>query len=329
MSRKYFAPAVLLLSLLLLLNDAAAFRLDLFFECLARLGMLVLAALMLRKWLAEARYEGQRRLLLCGLLGLSLDVYWQLAYSGAFQWFAMLLKFAGVATGLMCFIALTASFGNGARGTRFRVVLRLVAPLMGLVVFIAGVALGFGWMAHCRSGAGGCYVDDAFSIWSYRAYFIADSTARLLIFAAALAAVITSPENRQRLLLVAVSCMLLAAGTAIDFTVRLATVPPDTVFALQVLDAILTLLFVLGMFVAITKNRMFDVAFYFSGGIVYGAVFVLALIVNLAMQRILLAAAARRTGRAPRVRRRSAIVSCGAPPNAPDRDLRRRHGALQ
>ncbi|MBV8638862.1 MAG: hypothetical protein JO322_12335 [Candidatus Eremiobacteraeota bacterium] len=283
-----YAP--LAIPLLFVLNDAAVFRLDLFIECLARLGMIVLAAIVLRGWSSDARYRRQRIYLFWGLIGFSLDLYWQFAYEWHVAWLAMTIKFAGIALGTACFIALCASFANGRRASRaFTLVEHILAPACALFIFVTGIILGYTWqMGHCAGTLGGCFVDDPLALASNRAYFAADAFGRMTIVLTGIAALIASPENRQRLLLVAISCIVLGAGTAADFALRLIPLPGYAVFGLQLADATCTLLFVIGLFVAITRGRIFDVAFASSRALVYGVTFLVLFIAYEADLRVLI-----------------------------------------
>jgi hypothetical protein len=285
-ARRIIAPVLLVVSLLLTLHDAAHFRVDLAIEAAARAGMAALAAIMLYAWPAQPRYERQRVLLLWGVIGFSFDVFWQVAYSGFFQTAAMVAKYAGVAAGLGCFLALTISFANGERHRAARqFAVNVLAPAACIAVFTVGVVHGVLWIRDCAGTVGGCYVNDQLSFAVYRAYFALDSAARIGIFAAAAAAVAWSSENGQRLLLAAISAALLAAGTAIDFLARLHPLPGGWVFGLQVFDAACTLLFVIGLFIAIGKDSMFDVAFAFSSTVVSAVTFVFLLVVIAAVEQ--------------------------------------------
>lgn len=275
-ARRRLAPALLILSLVLAFNDAAVFRPDLLVECVARIGMIALAAILLWARPTQTRYARARTLLLWGLIGFSFDLFWQDAYGDTFAWIAMPLKYAGVAGGIACFIALT----GPPRAAK-------LAIFTGLVLFAAGTAHGTLWMLHCGASRGGpCYVADAASLSTYRAYFALDALARLAIFLGSLGTLLSSAENRQRLLLVSLSAMVLAAGTIVDFTTRLRPLSPDVVFAVQMLDAACALLFVIGLFIALTKQRMFDVVYAFSSGAVGAITFLAILAVVISMQQV-------------------------------------------
>jgi len=272
-ARRVIAPALVALSMLLAMHDLAHVRADLLIEGIARIGMAAVAAIMLYGWPADARYEQQRALLLWGVIGFSFDLFWQVAYGGIFQAIAMVLKYAGIAAGLACFIALTASFGNGERDELLRRFIVAAAAPFGILLFALGTWHGYLWLRHCGGTAGPCIVNDAYSLPVFRTYFALDAVGRLAVFAAAILALASSSKNRQRLLLVALSAAVLSLGTAVDFLARLRPLAPETVFALQVFDAACTLAFVAGLFIAITKKRMFDVAFAFSAGVINVLVF--------------------------------------------------------
>ncbi|HLI95615.1 MAG TPA: hypothetical protein VKT72_05955 [Candidatus Baltobacteraceae bacterium] len=285
-ARRRIAPVLIVVSLLLALHDAAGyFRADLLIEAVARAGMAMVAAIIVYAWPSNARYEQQRTLLLWGVIGFSFDLFWQEAYAGSIQAAAMVLKYAGIACGLTSFLALIASFGNGERYRKLRAfTANRLAPVLGVAVFAVGVIHGALWIADCGPAVGRCYVSDALSFSMYRTYFALDSAMRVAIFAAAAAALVSSRENLQRLLLVAVSSAVLAAGTAIDFLARLHPLPGLAVFALQIFDAACTLLFVIGLLVAIGRKTMFDVAFAFSSGVVNTVTFLLLLTIIAGIQ---------------------------------------------
>jgi hypothetical protein len=261
-----------------LLNDFGAARTDLIVEAIARAAMLGLAAFMLLHWPAGGRYEKQRALLFWGLIGFSLDVYWQVAYEGPAQWVAMAVKYLGVAGGLSCFIALAASFGDGDRLGVRNALARTVAPAFGVVLAAIGITHGYTWMQHCGIAIGDCYVNDLLSVSSFRAYFSVDALGRILTLVAALAGLLSSPQNRQRLLLITVSCAVLSIGTALDLSARLISPSPGYVFLVQNVDAATTLCFALGLFLALKRGLLFDVAYVISRGTVYLCSFIALLI---------------------------------------------------
>ncbi|HEY9179570.1 MAG TPA: hypothetical protein VIO32_02560, partial [Candidatus Baltobacteraceae bacterium] len=231
--------------------------------------MIVLAAIVLFAPSANRQYERERRLLFWGIVGLSFDVFWQSAYGGVLQWIAMDVKYAGVACGIGCLISFTASFGTVKRLERFqRFMAQTGAVIIAASLFATGVAHGATWISQCGSVQGVCSTGDAAAFALYRAYFIIDSLARIAVFIASVVAIVSSKERFQRLFLIAAASALLSAGTAVDFSARLFPLSDAAVFRLQICDAACTLAFIIGLFLALRMNRMFDVTFAISTALV-------------------------------------------------------------
>jgi hypothetical protein len=134
-------------------------------------------------------------------------------------------------------------------------------------------------MHHCAVPTGNCYVDDRLSTWSFRGYFGLDAFGRLLTLFAALAGLVSSPENRQRLLLIAVSCAVLSLGTALDLTTRFFQPSPNYLALVQTIDALTTLCFAIGIFLALKRGLLFDVVYMVTRGTVYICCFIALLLI--------------------------------------------------
>jgi hypothetical protein len=148
--------------------------------------------------------------------------------------------------------------------------------------------MGIAWMRDCAATPGTCYVvDDPSAMLAYHAYYAVDSLARLVIVAFSIAALLWSSKNHQRLALVAASCIALGAGTAIDFILRERSLGDAAVAILQTFDALCTLAFVIGLFIALTKKQIFDVTMYLSKGLVYAGVFALLALLSIALSAVL------------------------------------------
>ncbi|HEY9085896.1 MAG TPA: hypothetical protein VIN40_08205 [Candidatus Tyrphobacter sp.] len=230
-------------------------RADLQLESLARLFMLVVAVL--AAYLTRGHHH--TRLLMWGLVGLSFDVYWETAYGYAgFQWVAMAIKYLGVPFGLVCVTRLAATFGEGPRSGVRELIYR-AAPAMGVVVAALGLLHGYLYITNCYRVGGGCEFISTLAIRSYGWYVVADALIRIVTIAAAVIGLFSSSEKyRSRLVLIAGSCVLLATGTSIDFLARV--VPPATVWisGLQYVDAVTTLLFPIGLLIALLRRQLFD-----------------------------------------------------------------------
>ncbi len=170
-------------------------------------------------------------------------------------------------------LRLTAQFGDAPSVWRARV--RTAAPWLGAALAVAGLLHGVSWITQCQNDCAPADRPlDALAITSYDAYLFLDAFVRALMIAAAIAGLVhASKSERQRLLLVAISCTLFAAGTIVNFSARL--LPLDAVFPSDwrhIIDAVSTLAFPILLWIAILKRRLFDVEYVLSRALVYSAV---------------------------------------------------------
>lgn len=237
------------------IGDWHRHRVDLQLESLARIFMLVVAVL--AAYLTKGHHS--TRLLMWGLVGISLDVYWETAYGyGGFQWVAMAVKYLGVPFGLVCLTRLAANFGEGER-SGIRELIYVAAPAMGVAVAAVGLMHGFLYITDCYRINGGCEFVSVFAIRTYGWYVVADALIRIVTIAAATIGLFASPEKyRSRLVLIAASCVLLAAGTSIDFLARVIPGATAWIPGLQYVDALTTLLFPIGLLIALLRRQLFD-----------------------------------------------------------------------
>ena len=280
-SWRWFAWAALVISLFFVVWDGfnADARLDLMIGLLARALMIFVASAVLVRWRDFAKASVLTKLLVAGLIGLSLDVYWQVAYDSSepmLRGLAMTLKYAGISAGLACFVALTATFGDGDRHKLRALTAKYVAPGIGIALFITGIAHGAFWLSVCGNTDGICAgVTNPWALGTFRAYLGLDVLARLLIFLAAWTGMIWSSQSGGRLLSVALASTTLTLGTALDFGLRLRL--QDTTFAnwllqhynyrsllgtLQIEDSIGTLIFALILVIALKTRTLFAMSRY-------------------------------------------------------------------
>ncbi|MDB5039839.1 MAG: hypothetical protein JWN27_565 [Candidatus Eremiobacteraeota bacterium] len=240
--------------------DAA--RPDLGIELVARVLMLILALFAT----VRMRSNPEVRLLVWAVLFVSLDAYWQTTYKHVggrpLEWIEMVVKYVGVGAGLGVLLRLCSSFGD-APPTRFRAFLHDRAYAIGAALAVVGLVHGVIYIQHCYyfdPGTGECVFDNA-TLFSTRAYLIANAAVRLAIVAAAVIGYRRSTlEYKQRTMVVAYFSVWFALGTAVDFVAR-QPLPYFAVLLLQVGDAVTTLLFPLGLLYAATRKRLFDVEY--------------------------------------------------------------------
>jgi hypothetical protein len=245
-------------------------RLDLGIELVARALMLLLAVL------AARRTQGDRNLtlLLWAVICISLDTYWQTTYrhlgGKPLEWIEMGVKYVSVGLGLGLLLRLCASFGDAA-SSRLRASLGRSALALGAVLSLIGFWHGIVYIQNCRffvTGTDQCIIGDR-AVFALDAYLIADAMLRAAIVAAALIGYLrSSPEFRQRTLLVAFASVIFALGTIVHFLARL-NLPYDAGLTLEVVDALTTLLFPLGLLYAATRKRLFDVEYLVKRSISY------------------------------------------------------------
>jgi uncharacterized membrane protein len=245
-------------------------RLDLGIELVARVLMLVLAVL------AAVRTQGDRtlQLLMWGVICLSLDAYWQTTYrhwgGQPLEWTEMIVKYVAIGLGLGLLLRVCASFGD-ATGGAVRRWLRAAALPLGAVLSLIGLWHGIAYIRTCYffvHGTDTCIVGDS-AIFALDAYLVADAVLRAAIVAAAVIGYLrSSPEYRQRTLLVAFVSVIFALGTIIDFVARL-NLPSAAITLLQLADAVTTLLFPLGLLYAATRKRLFDVEYIVKRSVSY------------------------------------------------------------
>ena len=244
-------------------------RPDLAIELVARVFMLVLAVL------ASLRTQGDRdlRLLLWAVICISLDVYWQNTYrhfgGKPLEWTEMVLKYLAVGLGLGLLLRLCASFGD-APADRLRTSFRDWALALGGILSLVGLWHGVVYIRSCYFFIHGdqCIIGDQ-GVFALDAYLVGDALLRVAIVLAALIGYLrSSPEYRQRTLLVAFASIIFALGTVVHFVARL-NLPYDAIFVLQIADAVTTLLFPLALLYAATRKRLFDVEYLVKRSISY------------------------------------------------------------
>lgn len=251
-------------------------RLDLGIELAARVLMLALAVL------AVVRTRGDRtlQLLMWGVICLSLDTYWQTTYrhwgkpphpgGGSLEWTEMIVKYVAIGLGLGLLLRVCASFGDATGGVA-RKWLRAGALPLGAALSLIGLWHGVAYIRTCfffMHGTDTCIVGDS-AIFALNAYLVADALLRAAIVVAAVIGYLrSSPEYRQRTLLVAFVSVVFALGTIIDFVARL-NLPSAAITLLQLADAVTTLLFPLGLLYAATRKRLFDVEYVVKRSVSY------------------------------------------------------------
>jgi hypothetical protein len=245
-------------------------RLDLAIELIARVLMLALAVL------AARRTQGDRnlRLLLWAVICISLDTYWQTTYrhfgGKPLEWIELVVKYVAIGLGLGLLLRLCASFGDAGAG-RIRSWLRRAALPLGAVLTLIGLWHGVVYIENCYffvPGTDQCIIGDQ-GVFSLDAYLVADALLRAAIVVAAVSGYLrSSPDYRQRTLLVAFSSVIFALGTIVDFLARL-DLPYDAVVTLQIIDALTTLLLPLGLLYAATRRRLFDVEYIVKRSVSY------------------------------------------------------------
>src|SRR5579872_6049908 len=230
---------------------------DLLAEGIARLLMTVLAVF------CACVTKGNRntRLLMWALLLLSFDVYWQTAYGhGGVEWLAMAVKYLALPIGLMCLVRFCANFGDGDyRGLRARIY--DWAPVAAIIVAGFGLARGVTWIhTFDQYVSTGVFTGDRWSEYMYNGYLISDAALRFTTIVAAVTGLARSSEPyRSQLALIVCSCAVLALGTILDFAGRIPPAGSAWRTGLMYLDASTTLLFPIGLSVALFARQLFDV----------------------------------------------------------------------
>jgi hypothetical protein len=245
-------------------------RPDLVFELFARVLMLVLAFVAIRR----TRGDPNLRLLLWAVILVSFDTYWQSTsrhFGGKpLEWVEMIVKYVAVGAGLGLLLRLCARFGD-APPSRLRSLLAGSALALGGVLAAVGIGHGVLYIGSCHyfvPGRDQCIVDDA-ALFALQAYLVVDALLRALIVVAAITGYVrSSAAYKQRTLLVAAASIVFALGTAIDFLGRL-QLTYDTATMLQLADAIATLVFPLALLYAATQRRLFDVEYAVKLGVSY------------------------------------------------------------
>jgi uncharacterized membrane protein len=245
-------------------------RFDLTIELVARALLLVLAVL------ASNRTQGDRhlKLLLWGVICISLDTYWQNTYrhfgGKPLEWTEMVVKYVAVGIGLGLLLRLCASFGD-APADRLRASLRSWSLPLGGVLSLIGLWHGVVYIQSCYffvHGTDQCIIGDD-GVFALDVYLLGNAMLRVAVVVAALIGYLrSSPEYRQRTLLVAFASVIFALGTVIHFVARL-NVPYDVVVVLQIVDSVTTLLFPLGLLYAATRRRLFDVEYLVKRSVSY------------------------------------------------------------
>jgi hypothetical protein len=222
-------------------------------ESAARLIMAAFAFLLARAAWRQAR----ARLLVGILLGLSLDLYWQTPSAYQPQWVlwaAMVVKYVSVPLGLMAVLRFATHLGGPP--TRIGTRLYDAAPWFALALCVAGITLGSLCITSGLAG-GGPVVVGLFTPrhTAYIVYLLAAIAARVAIIVAVADAVAAGRENRRRVLMVASSVVFFSLGTIVNFGVRLLPGQDWSNSWGDILDALATLLLILGLSLA-GKKRM-------------------------------------------------------------------------
>ena len=235
-----------------------ALRWDLPVELLARLLMVGLAVFCA----AVTRGSRDTRLLMWALVLSSFDVFWQTSYGhGGIEWAAMAVKYTGVPAGLMCLMRFCANFGEGdlraARTTIYN-----AAPYAAAVLAAIGLSRGITHIQNCEMYHNGwvCLQNGPLVVGTYNAYIAGDVALRLACIAAAAIGVFCSAKKmRLQLALVALTCILLALGTVLDFTARFTPAAGGVQASFIYADALTVLFFPAGLTIALFARQLFDV----------------------------------------------------------------------
>lgn len=220
--------------------------------------------------------DPKTRLLIWGLIGVSLDLSWQTIEvdsvgSQALQWVEMTVKYVAVGTGLGLLTQLTTYFGDSDEPLRRFI--RRAAPFVAGVTIVVGLVHGALWITQCQLSCDPTILGEWLELRSTQGYLLLDGLLRVMMIVAACVGVATASNlARQRLLLIAIACILFAAGTALDFLARLPLdgelVPMTT---RHLIDGVTTLLFPLLLGIAILRRQLFDVEYAINRAVFYSA----------------------------------------------------------
>lgn len=240
-------------------------RLDLGIELIARVLMLVLAALAASKVLGRQHLE----LLLWSVLCVSFDTYWQTTYrhigGRPLEWTEMIVKYVATGVGLGLLLRLCAEIADDGSGRLRRFIAKWWFVPAGALA-AAGLVHGILYIQSCYffvPGRDQCIISER-ALLALDAYLVLDALIRIAIVAVAVTGYVqSSPSRRERTFLVAVSSCVFALGAAIDFLARLG-VSYDTAIVLQVFDAVTTLQFPLALLYVGTRNQFYGVRYAFK-----------------------------------------------------------------
>jgi hypothetical protein len=247
-------------------------RPDLAIELFARILMLVLAVLAAR----GTRGDRQVQLLLWGVICVSFDTYWQTTYrhlgGKPLEWLEMIVKYIAIGLGLGLLLRLCAGFGDES-GDRLRATVRRWSLAIGGALTAVGLWHGVLYVQSCYffyPGRAQCIISEQ-ALVTLDAYLVVDALLRATIIVVAVIGYVRASDGfKQRTLLVASSSVVFALGTVVDFLARL-QVTYDVAVVLQVVDAVTTVLFPLGLLYAATRRRLFDVEYAVNKSISYTA----------------------------------------------------------
>jgi hypothetical protein len=226
----------------------------------SRLILVFIAALIARKPVLTRR-DG---LLFCGILGLSLDVFWQYVAPGAAFWIAAALSHAAIGFGMAALM----QFAVAAHpNEKLRRGVTIGSVAVGLIITLAGFApvlLFYGqWFGQQLDDA----TFQALAPWLDRLRWLGMLTACLSIEALA-AATLRSADGRQRqqALLVIASFAPLVVATSVHALARIISAH-DAAWARDA-DAVGSVLTAAGLAYGALTRRLIDVEFYVSAAII-------------------------------------------------------------
>lgn len=225
----------------------------------SRLILIAIAALVAFK----SKFGKSEALLFWGILGLSLDVFWQYIPPGPLFWFSAALAHAAIGFGMAQLVRYAA---EDHPSERFRRRVTVWAAAIGVTIGVAG----FAPVALFYGSIGGRALDDAtFALiapWLDRLRWLWMLAACVAIEGCAAAALRTATaQRRAHALLVVASFAPLALATSVHAIVRIAGA--HDIAAARDIDAIGNVLTAAGLAYGALTRRLVDVEFYVSAAL--------------------------------------------------------------
>ncbi|MGH7736492.1 MAG: hypothetical protein ACREMP_01290 [Candidatus Tyrphobacter sp.] len=257
--------AAISVSAAFLLNDALRDwhlqRADLYMEEVARLYMLAVAfviGVLLFPSDGSARQKSIR-LVSWALVGISLDVYWQTAYSPDAAWVAMAVKYLALPAGLACLAVLV-------RPTNATIV---GATVLAIAFCAAGFVHGILYIQSCTAYIiGECLPSNNSAIVAYHRYTLIDAGFRGLLVVLAAVPLLTRRLRPRETTANANSfahdatflaaCILLSVGTMLDLGARNIGFSGAWRPIFQFVDAITTFAFPAALMAGISAGQLPD-----------------------------------------------------------------------